>query len=423
MPTEPLLEKQYELKELELNALLEVTQAINNNLAEESLYKIFNFTLRANLNIKKLALYVLSEQDGEADFWECKTNFGTEINFARVMLNEHFLPIHEITYVRDLPEPGLFEEFDIAIPVSHKERMLSLVFTSGLHKEDDAVADQTGTTFVQALSNIIIVAIENKKLARKQLAQEAVRKEMEIAQQVQQFLFPKDLPHGPGLQVEASYQPHHSVGGDYYDFLRLGAHHFLVCIADVSGKGVPAALLMSNFQAALRTIVRQTVDLKEIIFELNYQVMQSANGENFITFFVAIYDEQAHTLRYVNAGHIPPILMSPHHEAYLLEKGTVMLGSFQPLPFLSEGIIDNLESFMLFAYTDGLTEIFNEEGEEFGTDRLQQYLIQYADKDLASLHHRLFRTLAEFRAGEGYDDDITFISLKVDATQSQTEKS
>ena len=414
MRTEPLLEKQYELKELELNALLEVTQAINNNLAEESLYKIFNFTLRANLNVKKLALYVLDDQDEQTERWECKTNFGTEIDFGRVMLNEHFLPVQEISYVRDLSDPGLFEEFDIAIPVSHKERMLALVFISGLHKEDDATADQTGTTFVQALSNIIIVAIENKKLARKQMAQEAVRKEMEIAQQVQQFLFPKNLPHEPGLQVEASYQPHHSVGGDYYDFLRLDAHRSLICIADVSGKGVPAALLMSNFQAALRTIVRQTIDLTEIIFELNYQVIQSANGENFITFFVAIYDEQTRTLRYVNAGHIPPVLISPNHQAYLLERGTVMLGSFQPLPFLNAGIIEELSSFMLFAYTDGLTEIFNEQGEEFGTDRLQAYLLQYAHKELSDLHHRLFRTLADFRSGDGYDDDITFVSMKVE---------
>ena len=142
MATEPLSENQYELKELELNALLEVTQAINNNLAEESLYKIFNFTLRANLSIKKLALYVLDEQDDQAGIWECKTNFGTEIDFARVMLNEHFLPVRNVTYVRDLPDPGLFEEFDIAIPVSHKDRMLALVFTSGLHKEGDATADQ-----------------------------------------------------------------------------------------------------------------------------------------------------------------------------------------------------------------------------------------------------------------------------------------
>ncbi len=107
MSTEPLSENQYELKELELNALLEVTQAINNNLAEESLYKIFNFTLRANLSIKKLALYVLNEQDGPAGIWECKTNFGTEINFARVMLDEHFLPVRKC-YLRARPtRPGL----------------------------------------------------------------------------------------------------------------------------------------------------------------------------------------------------------------------------------------------------------------------------------------------------------------------------
>lgn len=419
MSTEPLSENQYELKELELNALLEVTQAINNNLAEESLYKIFNFTLRANLSIKKLALYVLNEQDGQAGIWECKTNFGTEINFLRVMLNEHFLPVRDIAYVRDLPDPGLFEEFDIAIPVSHKERMLALVFTSGLHKEGDATADQTGTTFIQALSNIITVAIENKKLARKQLTQEAVRKEMEIAQQVQQFLFPKNLPQEAGLQVEASYLPHHSVGGDYYDFLRLSPQQFLVCIADVSGKGVPAALLMSNFQAALRTIVRQTADLKKIISELNYQVMQSANGENFITFFIAIYDQEAHTLRYVNAGHIPPVLISRDHQAQLLEEGTVILGSFQPLPFLNEGTIEHLESFMLFAYTDGLSETFNDQGEEFGTERLQEYLLQYADKDLPTLHHRLFRTLDAFRGGDEYDDDITFVSMRVNAALLQ----
>ena len=410
-----LQEHQYELKELELNALLEVTQAINSNLPEEALYKIFNFTLRANLSIKKLALYVLSERSKQAEVWECQTNFGTDINFTRVMLNEELLPLRDITYLRDLPDAGLFDTFDMAIPVSHKERTLAIVFASGLHKEGEATAEQSGTNFIQALSNIIVVAIENKKLARQQLAQEAVRKEMEIARQVQQFLFPKDLPRTPGLQVEASYRPHHSVGGDYYDFLRLTARHFLVCIADVSGKGMPAALLMSNFQAALRTIARQTMNLKEIINELNYQVMQSANGENFITFFMAIYDQEDSTLHYVNAGHIPPILISDSQPSMLLDQGTVMLGSFQPLPFLREGIVKNVQSFLLFAYTDGLTEIFNEQEEEFGTERVRAYLEERTDQDLASLHHQLFRSLADFRGSEDYDDDITFISMKVDA--------
>jgi sigma-B regulation protein RsbU (phosphoserine phosphatase) len=410
-------QNQFELKELELNSLLEVTQAINNNLPEVSLYKIYNFTLRANLNIKKLALYVLQEQEGQPDRWECKTNFGTQTDFSKVMLHEHFLPIQEITYVQDLPEPGPFAAFDILIPVSHKERVLSLVFASGLKKDIDATSTQTGTTFIQALSNIIIVAIENKKLARRQLAQEAIRKEMEIAQQVQQFLFPKDLPRQPGLSVEASYVPHYSVGGDYYDFLPLTSNHFLVCIADVSGKGIPAALLMSNFQAALRTIARQTMNLKEIIPELNYQVMQSANGENFITFFVAIYDQESHTLWYVNAGHIPPLLVLKDGVKQL-DQGTVMLGSFQPLPFLRQGVIHNVKDFLLFAYTDGLTETFNREEEEFGIERLEALLAPELDTELPTLHQRVFDALTEFNGGQVYDDDITFLSVRLNTAKS-----
>lgn len=413
MEVNEALRNQFELKELELNSLLEVTQAINNNLPEASLYKIYNFTLRANLNIKKLALYVLNEQEEQPDYWECKTNFGTVTDFNKVLLSEHFLPIQEITYVQDLEEPGVFTEFDILIPVSHKERMLSLVFVSGLKKDTDSTSTQTGTTFIQALSNIIIVAIENKKLARRQLAQEAIRKEMEIAQQVQQFLFPKNLPRRPGLAVEASYVPHYSVGGDYYDFIWLTSNHFLVCVADVSGKGVPAALLMSNFQAALRTIVRQTMNLKEIIPELNYQVMQSANGENFITFFVAIYDQESHKLWYVNAGHIPPLLIHKN-QARHLDQGTVMLGSFQPLPFLHHGTLHDVDEFLLFAYTDGLTETFNRQEEEFGIERLEKLLIEQSETDLPTLHQNVFNALTDFNGGRAYDDDVTFLSVRAD---------
>lgn len=413
MDVNTTLRTQYELKELELNSLLEVTQAINNNLSEDSLYKIFNFTLRANLNIQKLALYVLIEEEGSPDHWECKTNFGTEISFTNVMLDEHFLPITQITKVGDLKEPGLFDEFDTVIPVSHKNRILALVFLDGLQKEVDGQHTEIGTTFIQALSNIIIVAVENKKLARRQLVQEAMRKEMEIARQVQQFLFPKQLPQHEGLQVEASYMPHHSVGGDYYDFIKLTASHFLLCIADVSGKGIPAAILMSNFQAALRTIVRQTMNLSEIISELNYQVMQSANGENFITFFVAIYDQEQHMLHYVNAGHIPPLLINADSAVQLLDKGTVMLGSFHPLPFLNEGLVEDVDNFMLFAYTDGLTEAFNQHEEEYGLKRLQDFLLRHVDLDLPDIHRYLFKELDQFSGGDEYHDDITFLSVMV----------
>ena len=134
--------------------------------------------------------------------------------------------------------------------------------------------------FIQALSNIIIVAIENKKLANKQLAQEAFRKELEIASDVQQFLFPESLPNTDILKVEASYLPHDIVGGDYYDYIPINKNQFLICIADVSGKGIAAALMMSNFQASLRTLCfSQTPNLTDIIEALNFQVLENTKGE------------------------------------------------------------------------------------------------------------------------------------------------
>lgn len=102
--------------------------------------------------------------------------------------------------------------------------------------------------------------------------------------------FPKSLPANDNFSIDAHYSPHHTVGGDYYDWLSIDENRKIVCIADVSGKGVPAALLMSNFQASLRTLMRKTTDLEEVIRDLNHQVFESADGENFITCFIALID-------------------------------------------------------------------------------------------------------------------------------------
>jgi sigma-B regulation protein RsbU (phosphoserine phosphatase) len=401
------LKSRYELKELELNALLEVTQAINNNVPEDALYKIYHFILRSNLNLKKLALYV---QDNG---WACKVNFGTQRNFAQVPLPPLFHQLLEITPLRDVPAPE-FSEFDLVIPVAHKTQLLALVFVGDEHAEtyyDHA----DGLKFIQALSNIIIVAIENKKLARQQLLQEAFRKELEIARDVQQFLFPDKLPRTDRLHVEASYLPHDRIGGDYYDFIPINKNQFLLCVADVSGKGIPAALMMSNFQASLRTLVRQTPNLRDIVEALNYQVLENTRGEKFITFFAAIYDLELRTLLYINAGHNPPLLIQNGRECRWLQEGSTVLGAMHPLPFINEGFLTNVHDFILFCYTDGLTETLNEQGEEFGAERLVKYFSDPATrvKDLRHIHHDIIISLDNFKGANGYRDDITMLSVRV----------
>jgi len=402
------LQRKFNTKELELNSLLEITQAINNNLPEDQLFKIFNFTLRANLNIKKLVLYVLDEK------WEVRVQFGTNQDFANIELPDDILDLSE-TQLLKKADGSEFNEFDFVIPVHHKDKTLAFLFVQGIKSSTtNGEAGQPSTTYLQAITNIIIVAIENKRLARKQLRQEAFRKELEIAKDVQRFLFPEDLPYGVRLKIEASYIPHHTVGGDYYDYIPINQNQFLICIADVSGKGIPAAIIMSNFQASLRTLIRQTPNLSEIIEALNFQILEHAKGENFITFFAAIYDHKLKTMVYVNSGHNHPILIDSNNGTRMLDEGSTVLGVFHPLPFINEGFLTDLDSFLLFLYTDGLTEVTNEKGEEFGVDRLKEFIDRNSEMDLKKLHQDILQELDNFKGTNSFNDDITILSCKME---------
>ncbi|WP_109829246.1 PP2C family protein-serine/threonine phosphatase [Reichenbachiella versicolor] len=391
------------LKELELNALLEVTEAINNNLPEESLYKIYHFTLLANLKVKKLALYVLGDK------WEKKVSFGIkEKDLEKLNLTS----FENISGAVNLYNSKAADVFDNVIAVHHKDRLLALVFVGDVSGMRSLDKGKSSTTFLEALTNIILVAIENKKLARKQLEQEAIRKELEIAQEVQQFLFPKELPKTDKLIVDAVYRPHHNVGGDYYDYIPINEDKFMVCIADVSGKGIPAALMMSNFQASLRTLVRQTDDLDKIVRELNYQLYRSGNAEIFITFFIMLYDRNKKSLNYANCGHNPQMLRYKG-EIESLSTGTTVLGMFDPLPFLEIGRVDDLSSFCLFCYTDGLTETFDSKNEEFGEERLFNLLNKLKCSDPEYVNKTLLEEAELFRGQEPYRDDLTLLAVKV----------
>ncbi|HEY8400256.1 MAG TPA: PP2C family protein-serine/threonine phosphatase [Cytophagaceae bacterium] len=397
-----LLNNKLHLKQLELNSLLEITQAINANLSEESLYKIYHFTLLANLKIKKLALYVLDKD------WDCKVNFGTLKNYKKKPICDKVLEFATITEINEQYEG--FEEFDLAIPVTHKSRVLAYVFVGGIKEREEN--EEADISFVQTFTNIIIVAIENKKLARKELAQEALRKELEIAKEVQTLLFPKSLPDNNHVKIHATYIPHQTIGGDYYDYIPLDDSSFLVCVADVSGKGIPAALLMSNFQASLRTLIRKTTALREIVKELNHIILNNANGERFITFFIAVCNYKKRKLKYINAGHNPPILLN-NGEIISLDRGTTILGVFPNLPNIEEAEIDLEDNAFLFSYTDGLTETENEEQEEFGVERVKEVLTCFQNKNLEQLHRSLLEKLNEFKGKGNYCDDITCLSCLI----------
>ncbi|NEM97405.1 PP2C family protein-serine/threonine phosphatase [Pontibacter burrus] len=399
----PNIQQELNLKKLELSALLEITKAINDNLPEAALYKIYRFTLLAQLHISRLVLYVHDEQ------WECKADFGTQQDFKKQDLPEAITSLKEITYMSKLQVDKKWRAFEIVIPVLHNGKVLAFVM---IGKMQPFYTNLEALNFVQTVSNIMLVAIENHKMARQRLAQESIRREIEIAREVQNMLFPKALPNDKDIAIHASYIPHSSIGGDYYDYIEIDQDRFLFCVADVSGKGVPASLLMSNFQAGLRTILRQTSDLNTVVAELNNLIYRNAIAEKFITTFLALYNRKTRELCYVNAGHNSPILLHENNTHQLLNEGCTMLGVFDVLPFMAVTSITVPKNSVLLCYTDGLTEVFDEDDSEFGIERTINFLQTHRYLSSKMLHLQLLREINLYNEDATLNDDITLLSCR-----------
>lgn len=399
----PQPQQELNLKKLELSALLEITQAINANLPEAALYKIYRFTLLAQLGIKRLTLFVHDDQ------WKCEICAGTDMNFSRASLPEEILALQEITKVSKLQVEKKWRCFDIVIPILHNGKVLAFVMIGKIEKYS---SNLDALNFIQTVSNIMLVAIENHRMARQRLAQESIRREIEIAREVQSMLFPKSLPNDRDVVIHASYIPHSSIGGDYYDFVEIDADNFLFCVADVSGKGVPASLLMSNFQAGLRTILRQNADLSTVVSELNNLIFRNAIAEKFVTTFVALYNRLTRELSYVNAGHNAPILLYEDNTHTLLNDGCTMLGVFDVLPFLNVGKVQVPHKSVLLCYTDGLTEVFDEDEAEFGIEGTIHFLKRNRYLSSKMLHLELLREINLYNEEANFNDDITLLSCR-----------
>jgi sigma-B regulation protein RsbU (phosphoserine phosphatase) len=306
----------------------------------------------------------------------------------------------------------LLKEFQAIIPVMHQEKPLAYVLVSKNSGSNQFDNESLNLSFVQTISNIVAVAIENKNLAKKGLVQERINKELEVAREMQKLLFPAELPTNKKMDISARYIPRHAIGGDYYDFIPLGDEEYILCIADVSGKGISAALLMANFQATIRTVLKyQKFELPFLMEELNKKVVHATQGEKFITFFIAHYNAFTHELKYVNAGHNHPILYQDK-EITLLETGCTGLGMLDELPSIKVGKLSLSPNATLVLYTDGIVELENENQEQFEVEQLIQYIESYSQLTMEDMNNLIFSKLEQWKGTQKYDDDTAIFSCK-----------
>lgn len=295
---------------------------------------------------------------------------------------------------------------------------------------------------LMSVASQLAFVIENSKMAERMVAEERLRRDLVLAAEVQQQLFPASAPLSTSAELAGFCQPARGIGGDYYDFLTFGNNKIGVAVADVSGKGISAALLMSNVQASLRSqALAHNADgarprsLADLVSAMNRLLCSSTGPASYVTFFYGEFDEGTQQLTYVNAGHNPPMLLRAgeaepaalgprtnggglghlHAAAppYLrLDKGGMVVGLFEDVGY-EEETVQLRPGDLLLAYTDGVTEAENVDGEEFGEARLQEVLTDSAALPAAKIRDEIVRRVIAWCEGQPQHDDLTFVVLKV----------
>lgn len=239
---------------------------------------------------------------------------------------------------------------------------------------------------------------------------EAAR-ELDEAITIQRGLLPRDLPRFEGFDVAMKWKPARHVGGDYPDIIPMSDGHFGVCLADVVGKGMPAALLMSNVQAAVRSFAATQLRPSALLEQVNRIVTDNASPGKFITAFYGEVSPEQRLLRYSNAGHNPPFLVRASGEILELQEGGFVLGVFRETTF-AEGVVSLQAGDRLVFYTDGLSECTNPAGEELGSERLQRIAARYRQLPADAMQAEILDAATTWCAGR-FDDDVTVITLSV----------
>jgi len=255
------------------------------------------------------------------------------------------------------------------------------------------------------------------ELSAQQAIKELRRQEEEIeeAQHIQERLVPLKIPQLAGYEIDAAWRPLRNVGGDYFDVLKFNEESLALCIGDVSGKGVPAALLMSNLQATVRGFAGPQVQPSHLCACVNQATLPYVGEDRFITFFYGLLDAPARHLTYVNAGHNPPLLVHGDGTHNRLRDGGPVLALMRNWD-CQQGSVELAPGDRLVLFTDGITEAANTAGEEFEEDRLVRLVTTHRESPPAAIRERILAELREF-TGDRWNDDATLVVLSVEKTR------
>ena len=299
----------------------------------------------------------------------------------------------------------------VLVPIREQDSLTGVLFLS--EKVSGFRYSYEDINLLSVLTNQLAAGLTNARLYVEALEKQKLEEELNVARQIQQQLLPQSDPCGPGYTVASFAHPSRQVGGDYYDYFPRPEGRLGMVVADVSGKGVPAALLVSQLQAILRAEVRTNKSLPDIISAVNEILVETTSPEKFATLFYGDWDPAARELAYVNAGHNYPIVMRRDGTSEQLHTGGLVLG-VMPQTCFEHGRLRLAPGDVLLMYTDGLSELRNPAGEEYGEERIVRFLTDSRHLSAETIKNKLVREANRFALGEIGFDDLTFIILKLE---------
>jgi sigma-B regulation protein RsbU (phosphoserine phosphatase) len=407
-------------------ALLEFSQVLPTLMNLDEIMESVTSSILDRMHVKGVAVCLYDAagtrcttilQKGISGF---KLDFQKEERSLVSLLERTRMPqvLYNLRFDRDFDlsdeEKGKIMEAGIvlAVPMFSRDRLTGILHLAP--KESEKPYSEEDIDLLQTVANQAAIAIENARLHKEEIEKQRIEEELTMARRIQQGLLPKESPEIAGLDIAGISIPATTVGGDYFDFIKLDDSHLLVVVGDVSGKGMSAALYMSKIQGMIQFASRVYSSPKEILVEVNRRIFDGIERKSFITMIVALFDLDSRKVTICRAGHNPALVASNGRVSFLKLKG-IGLGLEPGLIFGHELEMfdEELKPGKLFLfYSDGLTEAMNEKREEFGEERVLDSIKNYHATSASTLQNTMIDALKRFRGNAEQNDDVTLVVVK-----------
>ncbi|RMD93087.1 MAG: GAF domain-containing protein, partial [Calditrichaeota bacterium] len=349
----------------------------------------------------------LPERPGE------KAVLGTAGEFARFMKNEKrpaligdiLARLGDENERRNLRRMRSY----LLVPLLHRDNLLGLLVLG--RKINYAAFSYEEMNLLQRLADQLAISLENIQLYQEKLEMQRIEEEIGVAQEIQRTLLPREWPQSPDFEICAMNIPSKEVGGDFYDFVRFGEDRLGIAIGDVSGKGIPGAILMSNLQAAFRAYAFRYPSPKRVVSQVNDHLALTTSPEKYVTFFYGVLEAKKRRFTFTNAGHNYPLLC---REGCIMpiEEGDLIVGVRPGVEYRQRSLKLKPGDLILF-YTDGLTEAFDKNEAFFGEERLVEMLKKHYTAPVEVLQKSIYHEVVNFCNNTSLHDDFTLVILRV----------